>query len=176
MDLTAVVAAAHRVLTANPYGFLTTSGAAGPTVRMVQHLSVDEGLQVVFGTERGTRKEVEIAANPDVVYAVADRATRAAVCLYGAAVLDDDPGRRRALWRPELSRYFPDSPDGPAFVLVSIVPDRVEVWSRDDDIHPEPIGRSSAVATRSPAGWTGPTGTHPERQLSSPAPPPRGTP
>lgn len=161
MDATHVVAVARRVLAAGPYGFLTTWTQAGPSVRLVQHLSIADDLSVVFATERGTRKEREIAINPRVVYAVEDARTRSAVSLYGEATLDDDPDHRRALWTPEFTQYFPDSPTGPNFVLVSITPDRAEVWSRDDAILPDPVGRSSAVVTRTGTGWAGPTGTHP---------------
>lgn len=161
MDVTQVLATAQRVLAADPYGFLTTWTDAGPSVRLVQHLRVDDDFGIVFATERGTRKERQIAVNPRVVYSVSDTATRSAVSLYGKAALDDDPDHRRTLWTPEFLQYFPDSPVGPNFVFISITPDRLEVWSRDDKILPDPVGRSSAVLTRTDAGWTGPTGTHP---------------
>lgn len=158
MEVTQIVAAARRVLAATPYGFLTTMGPGGPSVRLVQHLNVDEDLRVIFGTGRHTRKAAELQANPGAVYAAADPATRAAVCLYGEAAIDEDLDHRRAGWIPELERYFPHGPGGPEFVLVSIRPHRIEAWSAHDRIHPDPLGQSSAVAIRSGAGWAGPAG------------------
>lgn len=161
MDVTQIVAAARRVLAATPYGFLTTVGPAGPSVRLVQHLSVDADLRVIFGTGRHTRKAAELRANPSAVYAAADPATRAAVSLYGEAVIDEDLDHRRAEWIPEFARWFPGGPGEPGFILVSVTPDRIEVWSGQDRIHPDPPALSSAVAVRSGAGWAGPAATQP---------------
>ena len=41
-----------------------------------------------------------------------------------------------------------------------IDPDRVEVWSEQDRVHPDPFGMASAVGLRSAGGWAGPTTTH----------------
>lgn len=164
MNTTEIVSVARRVLTAVPYGFLTTSGRAGPSVRMVQHLSIDQDLRVVFGTGRRTRKARELRADATAVYAAGDPATGAAACLYGSANIDDDLSHRRAAWVPELAPFFPAGPDGPEFVLVSLNPSRLEVWSAADRVHPEPFGLSSAVVLRSENGWRGPTATHPPNQ------------
>lgn len=144
MDVTAVLAAARRVLAASPYGFLTTSGPTGPSVRMVEHLSVDENLQVVFGTERGTRKEREIAANPEVVYAVADPATRAAVCLYGEAT---------AAPRSPPTRQ-PAGPDPPERTRERGRPARLVHGesSVDEDRLPSDVGRRAAGQEHRRAG------------------------
>lgn len=164
MDTTEVIVAARRVLATVSYGFLTTVGQNGPSVRMVQHLSVDEDLRVVFGTGRHTRKAGELRADATAVYAVADLATGAAACVYGSGTIDDNLGRRRAAWVPELAPFFPNGPEGPEFVLVTFTPDRVEVWSARDRVHPDPFGLNSAVVVRSGGGWTGPTATHPVTQ------------
>ncbi len=44
MEAAEVVAAARRVLTTVPYGFLTTLGTTRPSVRMVGWLGIDEDL------------------------------------------------------------------------------------------------------------------------------------
>lgn len=161
MDVTQIVDAARRVLAAAPYGFITTIGPAGPSVRLVQHLSVGADLRVVFGTGRHTRKAAELRANPSAVYAAADPATRAAVSLYGEGVIDEDLDHRRAEWIPGFARWFPGGPEEPGFILVSITPSRIEVWSAHDQVHPDPPALSSAVAIRTGTGWAGPAATHP---------------
>jgi general stress protein 26 len=159
-----VVAAARRVLTAVPYGFLTTLGTTRPSVRMVGCLGLDGDLRVTFGTGRHTRKAAELKANATAIYAAADLTTGAAVCLYGTATIDEDLSRRRSAWGPGLERYFPGGPEDPEFVLVSINPDRVEMWSEQDRVHPDPFGMTSAVVLRSADGWAGPTTTGPVNQ------------
>src|SRR5260370_2330469 len=84
-----------------------------------------------------------------------------AVCLYGTATIDEDLSRRRSAWVPGLARFVPGGPEDPEFVLVSLDPDRVEVWSEHDRVHPDPFGMASAVLLRSARGWAGPTTTHP---------------
>ena len=155
-----VVAAARRVLTTVPYGFFTTLGTTRPSVRMVGYLDIDEDLRVTFATGRHTRKVAELKANATAIYAAADLATGAAVCLYGTATIDDDLSRRRSAWSPGLARFV-SGPEDPEFVLVSIDPDRVEMWSEQDQVHPDPFGMASAVVLRSADGWEGPTTTHP---------------
>jgi hypothetical protein len=46
---------------------------------------------------------------------------------------------------------------------VSIDPDRIEMWSEQDQVSPDPFGMASAVVLRSADGWAGPTTTHPGR-------------
>jgi len=163
VEATEVVAAARRVLTTVPYGFLTTLGTTRPSVRMVGYLGIDEDLRVTFGTGRHTRKAAELKANATAIYSAADLTTGAAVCLYGTATIDEDISRRRSAWRPGLARFVPGGPEDPEFVLVSIDPDRVEMWSEQDRVHPDPFGMASAVVLRSAGGWVGPTTTHPGR-------------
>ena len=159
-----VVAAARRVLTTVPYGFLTTLGTTRPSVRMVGYLDIDEDLRVTFGTGRHTRKAAELTADATAIYSAADLTTGAAVCLYGTATIDEDISRRRSAWRPGLARFVPGGPEDPEFVLVSIDPDRVEMWSEQDRVHPDPFGMASAVVLRSAGGWAGPTTTGPVDQ------------
>ena len=163
VEVAEVVAAARRVLTTVPYGFFTTLGTTRPSVRMVGCLGIDEDLLVTFGTARHTRKAAELRANATAIYAAADLATGAAVCLYGTATIDEDLSHRRSAWVPGLARFVPGGPEDPEFVLVSLDPDRVEVWSEHDRVHPDPFGMASAVLLRSADGWAGPTTTHPGR-------------
>jgi general stress protein 26 len=85
------------------------------------------------------------------------------VCLYGTATLDEDLSRRRSAWVPGLAPFVPGGPEDPEFVLVRLDPDRIEVWSEQDRVHPDPFGMASAVVLRSADGWAGPTTTHPGR-------------
>src|SRR5215472_8268629 len=91
----------------------------------------------------------------------AEGAHGGAVCLYGTATIDEDLNRRRSAWVPGLARFVPGGPEDPEFVLVSIDPDRVEVWSEQDRVAPDPFGMASAVVLRSADSWAGPTTTHP---------------
>src|SRR6516225_4090057 len=111
---------------------------------MVGCLGLDGDLRVTFGTGRHTRKAAELRANATAIYAAADLATGAAVCLYGTATIDEDLGHRRSAWVPGLAPYVPRGPEDPEFVLVLLDRDRVEVWSEQDRVPLDPFGMASA--------------------------------
>ena len=165
METTDVLTAARRILKTVDFGFFVTQGETQPSVRMVARLHIDGDLRMTFATSAQTRKARELRSNPRASYSVADivpgdSTTGAAVCLYGTATIDEDLDHRRSAWRPGLARWFPDGPEGFGFILVTLVPDRIERWSAQDGIMP---GLASAVLTRSAGGWSRPTTTLPNR-------------
>jgi len=167
MKTTDVLTAARRILKTVEFGFLVTEGETRASVRMVGALHIDGDLRITFASAARTRKARELRSNQTAIYSVADivpgdSTIGAAVCLYGTATIDEDLSHRRAAWSPGLARWFPDGPDGSGFILVGLVPDRIEVWSVQDGIVPEP-GPASAVLTRSASGWSRPTTTLQER-------------
>ena len=94
VPVNAQVTYAHRVfdtalklLRNNPYGFLTTVHDGRPCSRLVQHLSVEDDATLWIGTSPVSRKAGQLAANPEVLYAVEDRGDLAYVVVYGAARL-----------------------------------------------------------------------------------------
>lgn len=160
VPVNAQVTYAHRVfdtalklLRNNPYGFLTTVHDGRPCSRLVQHLSVEDDATLWIGTSPVSRKAGQLAANPEVLYAVEDRGDLAYVVVYGAARLVDDLDERRRLWDPGAIAFFPDGPEGDDFVLIRLVPRRIELMSFADRIHPEPYGLKEAVLERRDDGW-----------------------
>lgn len=167
MDSTEVLAVARRILSTQTLGFLATVGKSSPSIRMVGALVVDDDLRVAFATSAKTRKVLELRTDPRAVYATADMVpgdltTGSAVCLYGTASIDADSPRRREIGARVGDRYFPGGAENPDFVIVTLAPDRVEVWSEQDRIVPDPHGMASAVVTRSARGWSEPTTTYPD--------------
>ena len=53
---------------------------------------------------------------------------------------------------PDVSS-IPDGPEGDDFVLIRLVPRRIELMSFADRIHPEPYGLKEAVLERRDDGW-----------------------
>ena len=167
METTDVLTAARRILKTVEFGFFVTQGETRPSVRMVGTLHIDGDLRITFATSAQTRKARELRSNQTAIYSVADivpgdSTTGAAVCLYGTATIDEDLSRRRSAWSAGLARWFPDGPEGSGFILVTLTPERIEVWSVQDGIVPTP-GPASAVLMRSAGGWSRPTSTLPNR-------------
>ena len=154
--------AARRILAAGPWGFVTTTESPVRT-RVVQHLEVSDELTITFSTGPDTRKAQSIRRDPNVIYSALDSATGSAVAIHGTATLIDDLHERQKLWIDDLAPFFPNGPTDDGFVLVRIVPNRVEVWSLEDGLTPPPFGLSSMFTDRTEPGdsWTDPTGTHP---------------
>ncbi|WP_158675700.1 pyridoxamine 5'-phosphate oxidase family protein [Nocardia stercoris] len=141
---------ARRILDANRTGFLTTV-CGGARTRMVEHKLDDAGIW--FATSPRSRKFADIRSDPAVTYAVEDRAAGAYVTLYGPATVVDDLATRREQWSERARPYFPGGPEGDDFVLIRLVPDRIELWSLADSVLPEPRGLVPAVLVRSGDDW-----------------------
>lgn len=155
-----VVTAARRITLAANYGFFTTT-AGGIQTRLVQHLDVSDGCRITFGTGPHTRKAASVGADPKVSYAAYDPETGAAATIYGDARLVDDLDRRTELWVDSLAPFFPDGPASGGFVLVTIDPRRIEVWSMPDGLAPAPFGLSSCSTEQTGGTWLDVVGTHP---------------
>ncbi|WP_137994091.1 pyridoxamine 5'-phosphate oxidase family protein [Streptomyces vilmorinianum] len=160
---TDVLALAVSTARRNPYGFLastststsTSAGDAGhPHVRLTQHLAVDDDATVWIGTSPRSRKAAEVAGAPETAYAIEDRAAFSYVTFYGRARLVDDRARCLELWDDELGlRFFPDGPTGGDFVLLELVPHRIEVVDFSARVHPDPYGLVPAVIEKAGTGW-----------------------
>lgn len=142
MDLLPV---ALRTLRSYPYGFLVTTGESCPSVRLVQHLRVDDDATVWIGTSPRSRKAQEVADSPRVVYAVEDRPRFAYASLTATVNVVTDHALRCSLWEPGLQAFFPDGPDGDDFVLLRLAPVEIELMSFAEGVHPAPYGLKAAV-------------------------------
>ncbi|MEU8900610.1 pyridoxamine 5'-phosphate oxidase family protein [Nocardia sp. NPDC048505] len=139
---------ATEIVRASKYGFLTTTAAGVPHTRLVQTMQVDADGTIWIGTSPESRKAREIAAQPEVSYAVEDRATLAYTCLYATAEIIDDTVESNAKWQPGYEVFFPGGPDGGDFVLLRLRPHAAEVMDFTRQIHPAPYGLVPARAER----------------------------
>jgi general stress protein 26 len=148
-----LVALAESIVGASPYGVLITNGGSDPHARVVQHLSVGPDCEIWIGTSPRSRKAAEVAAVGRAVYLVEDRPSFAYVSLEGRAEVVADDHERQARWHDGLRTFFPGGPLGDDFVLLHLVPSRLELMSFAHRIHPPPYGLAAATAERGPDGW-----------------------
>jgi len=149
-DLLKIVRATLRDHT---FGFLSTLGRDRVHTRLVEHLAVDDDLGVWLGTSPRSRKVAQVAARPEVTYAVEDREGVGAVTLQARTRIVIGERERTARWRDDLAPFFPGGPRGDDFVLLALRPYRVEVMSFAQGVHPEPYGLVPAVAAWDGEGW-----------------------
>ncbi|WP_306361236.1 pyridoxamine 5'-phosphate oxidase family protein [Nocardia sp. CC227C] len=141
-------AAAREMLRTTTYGFLTTVADGRVHTRLVQHAGVDADDTIWIGTSPKSRKAADIAASPEVTYAVEDRPGIAYACVYATATIVDDPEERKARWVNGFELFFPGGPEGDDFVLLRLRPTAVEVMDFTREIHPDPFGLVPARAER----------------------------
>lgn len=154
MDAAELLGLAEQILWAAPYGFVVTAEEGGPpSGRLVQHLAVGPDAAVVFSTSPNSRKAQRISATGAMTYLVEDRDRFAYVSLSGPAHLESDPSVCRQHWEEGLRAFFPSGPEGDDFVLVLFQPERIELWSAVDGVHPDPYGLAAATLVREDDGW-----------------------
>ncbi len=102
-----LLATAVRILRSQPYGFLATTGANGPDVRLVQHLRIDDDATVWIGTSPVSRKAVQVRASAGASYAVEDRSCFAYTVVRGLAELVEDGQLCDELWDPGSGGLLP---------------------------------------------------------------------
>ncbi|GCD93617.1 pyridoxamine 5'-phosphate oxidase family protein [Embleya hyalina] len=144
---------ALRIVRSHGLGFLATTDERGaPRVRLVQHLAVEDDATIWFATSPRSRKALDIGARPEVSYSVEDRRAVAYATLHARAEPVHSESESIARWDETLRPFFPAGPTGGDFVLVRLVPYRVEVLDFSAGVHPEPYGLVPAMSVLSGAG------------------------
>jgi len=98
-----------------------------PWVRYVTPFATED-MTIRFATGVGTRKAVQIKANPEVhlTLGVVDPMTAESYMqIQGRAAVKTDAAARQAVWFEQLKAYF-SGPDDPNMAAVEITPYRIE--------------------------------------------------
>ncbi len=87
-----------------------------------------------FFAQDGSRKIVEIEADPQVEMAFIDTPNGTWVNVEGeAVVVRDDPERKREMWQKDLERWFQNGPDDPEVVLIKVSARHIDAWAGEDE-------------------------------------------
>jgi len=87
---------------------------------------------VWFFSGADTRKVKEIEAEPAVELSYADLEEYRFISMSGRAAIVRDAVKKRALWIPDLERWFDGGPDDEGIVLIKVSPTVVEYWNGED--------------------------------------------
>ena len=133
--------AAREVMAAAGKCTLVTLDASGhPQARVMDPFPPAEDFSVWMGTNRSTRKVGQIESDPRVTLSCFDPEGIAYVTLLGHAELVDDPDQRARWFKPEWQAFYRDAHRGDDFLLVHLVPARLEMISVAHGIASEPQG------------------------------------
>jgi general stress protein 26 len=125
---TAILTAARTVIAQARYATMVTMDAMGePNARIVDAFAPEEDFTVWVATHRRTRKLVQLAANPRVTLLYFDRANSHYVTLVGTAIVVTDPSEKARRWKDDWADFYQDRNRGDDYVLIRIVPSRLEV-------------------------------------------------
>lgn len=108
---------------------LTTIGEDGQMhSRPMYTLQVDNKKRLWFYTNKGTVKTRDIHEHQQVNLAYADMHTHTYISLSGRAYEIDDDQRKRDLWDPTLSAWFPEGPDDENVRLLVVEMEDAAFW------------------------------------------------
>jgi general stress protein 26 len=141
-----VVAAAAEVMRAAGLCALVTLDASGaPQARAMQPFPPEADLAVWMATNARTRKVDEIRKDPRVTlfYLAPDGAGY--VTLVGRGTVVDDPGEKAKRWMPSWDAFYDDANRGSDYVLLRVIPSRIEVVSAAHGIAVDPKGWKPAI-------------------------------
>jgi general stress protein 26 len=126
-------------------GMLTTLEADGSLrSRPLQTVEVDAEGRLWFFTEAHSPKsERAEAAGHQVNLSYADPRDEDFASISGTARVVRDPERMRALWTPQLERWFPRGLQDPDLALLEVRIDKAEYWD-------EPRKENVKIATLAP--------------------------
>lgn len=148
-----VLEVCHRLTRGVALCVLMTAGADGTIhARVMQPFPVEPDLTLWFGTSPDSRKIVDIGhdARATVTFQSVDGSAYAS--LSGPVELVDDLAARRQMWRDDWTQYFPAGPDE-GYVLIRMVPERIEVLDFVNGVAPAPYGAKPAAVVRSGDSW-----------------------
>ena len=106
--------------------FVTSDPQGVPRARPMTILDHGKDGQVWFVTRRGTGKVWEL--REDSRAGITAQGSAGFVSMSGWATLVPDRERLQALWRPELTPWFPDGPEDPEALLIRFDATEAEYW------------------------------------------------
>ncbi len=121
--------------------------------RLMQPFPLEDDFSVYLGAGANSDKVDEIQRHQLVTLAYQNQQENGYVSLMGSATIIKDTSLRRKYWREDFSEYWPGGPDGQEYILIHVVPYKIEVMNFERNITPEPYGLAAAVLEKEGAEW-----------------------
>ena len=88
---------------------------------------------VWFFSDINSRKVREIEADPNVQLSFIDSKGFRFISMTGQAKTVKNKTKKQELWMKDLERWFPDGPESPEVILISVTPKTIASWTPDGD-------------------------------------------
>jgi general stress protein 26 len=137
------------------YCFLVTTGEVEHTTsaRLMQPFEPEDDFTIWFGASPHSRKVREIKQNDLVTLGYAHPPDGAYVSIYGVATIVGDIESRRQYWRESFKPFWPDGPQSEDYILIRVVPSKIEVMNIEEGVSPDPYGLKPEVLIREGEDW-----------------------
>lgn len=134
--------------------FLITVTASGrPAARVMLPFEAEDDFTIWLAASPVSRKVAEIRANDQVALAYDHEEEGGYVTVLGTATIHADLELRKRYWRRRFIRFWPDGPEGDDYVLIKVVPTRLEILNDTQGITPEPYCLKVAAVDRVGDEW-----------------------
>jgi len=142
----AIIEAGRDIMVAAVQCALVTIGPDGaPQARMMDPFPPEDDLVVWMATSRATRKVAEIRADSHATLIYFDRDNPGYATLVGSVRIVDEPAEKRTRWKDAWKDFYPGGPEGPSYLLLEFVPERLEVVSVKHAIAADPLAWKAAI-------------------------------
>ena len=149
-----VLRAARATMARKKYCLLATLGEQGIDARVLQPFAPADDFEVWLGTSPRSRKVAQLRADARATLVYQDDGRQTCVVFAGRVEIVEDLAERRRRFHPTWWAFYPNGPAGDDFVLLRVVPHRLEVWDARRGIALEPFGLRSAQLVRSDGVWS----------------------
>ena len=123
------------------YCFFMSHGESGEiNARLMHPFEPDADFNVWLGASPNSRKVREILKKNNVTLAFINPRSTAYVTVIGTAALDSNPDLKRKYWRSYWTDMYPGGPDNSEYVLIKIIPHRIEFMNFANAALPQPYG------------------------------------
>lgn len=150
-----MLATARAIMKEADYCFFMSHGDSGEiNARLMHPFEPDAEFNVWLGASPNSRKVREILKQNKVTLAFLNPRSTAYVTIVGTAALDSNPDLKRKYWRSYWSDMYPGGPDHDDYVLLKVVPYRIEFMNFANAALPQPYGLKPNGLQRKDGVWT----------------------
>jgi general stress protein 26 len=145
---------ARAIIKEADYCFFMSHGDSGEiNARLMHPFEPDAEFNVWLGASPNSRKVREIMKEKNVTLAFLNPRSTAYVTILGAAALDGDPELKRKYWRSYWSDMYPGGPDADDYILIKVIPSRIEFMNFANAARPQPYSLKPNGLRRKDGAW-----------------------
>jgi general stress protein 26 len=149
-----LLSTARSIMKEADYCFFMSHGASGEiNARLMHPFEPDSQFNVWLGASPSSRKVREILKDNKVTLAFINPRSTAYVTIVGTAALDSNIELKRKYWRAYWTDMYPGGPEADDYILVKIIPYRIELMNFANSALPQPFGLKPSGLTRQDGGW-----------------------